>query len=76
MADFEHVYDKPPPGRGRRLDHPPGLGAYTEVEHQTWDDALRAPDEDPAGPRLRRRSCRGLDALDLNTAAASPTSPG
>ncbi len=65
MADFEHVYDKPPPGAAADWTIPQGWDDYTDVEHQTWVTLYERQMQVLPG-----RACdpflRGLDALDLH----------
>jgi phenylalanine-4-hydroxylase len=65
MADFEHVFDKPPEGAAADWTIPQGWDAYTDVEHRTWD-TLYARQMEILPGRASDAFLRGLDALSLN----------
>lgn len=66
MSDFEHVFDKPPEGAAEDWTIPQDWGAYTDVEHQTWD-TLYARQMKILPGRAAEVFFDGLKALDLNT---------
>ena len=65
MADFEHVYDKPPPGAAPDWTIPQGWEDYTDVEHQTWVTLYERQMKILPG-RACDQFMKGLDALDLH----------
>jgi phenylalanine-4-hydroxylase len=66
MADFEHVFDAPPPGAAADWTISQNWRAYTEVEHDTWD-TLYARQMKILPGRASEAFMKGLGALDLNT---------
>ncbi|MFC5371553.1 phenylalanine 4-monooxygenase [Brevundimonas faecalis] len=66
MSDFEHVFEQPPEGAAADWTIPQNWGAYTEVEHETWN-TLYARQMKILPGRACEAYMRGLDALDLNT---------
>ena len=66
MSDFEHVFDKPPEGAAPDWTIPQNWGAYTPVEHETWN-TLYARQMKILPGRAADVFLKGLDALDLNT---------
>ncbi|WP_298128347.1 phenylalanine 4-monooxygenase [Brevundimonas sp.] len=66
MSDFEHVFDAPPEGAAADWTIPQTWGAYTAVEHETWN-TLYARQMKILPGRAADVFLRGLDALDLNT---------
>jgi phenylalanine-4-hydroxylase len=66
MADFEHVFDKPPEGAAADWTISQNWRAYTEVEHDTWD-TLYARQMKILPGRASEAFMKGLQALDLNT---------
>jgi len=65
MADFEHVYDKPPPGAAADWTIPQAWEDYTPVEHQTWLTLYERQMKVLPG-RACDQFMKGLDALDLH----------
>ncbi|HEY1071625.1 phenylalanine 4-monooxygenase [Brevundimonas sp.] len=65
MSDFEHVFETPPEGAAADWTIPQNWGAYTDVEHQTWN-TLYARQMKILPGRACKAYMRGLDALDLN----------
>ena len=65
MADFEHVYDKPPPGAAADWTIPQAWEDYTAVEHQTWVTLYERQMKILPG-RACDQFLKGLDALDLH----------
>ncbi|MBU1324062.1 MAG: phenylalanine 4-monooxygenase [Alphaproteobacteria bacterium] len=66
MSDFEHVFDRPPEGAAEDWTIPQNWGAYTLVEHETWN-TLYARQMKILPGRAADVFLKGLDALDLNT---------
>jgi phenylalanine-4-hydroxylase len=66
MSDFEHVHETPPEGAAEDWTIPQNWGAYTEVEHDTWN-TLYARQMKILPGRAADAFMKGLDALDLNT---------
>lgn len=66
MSDFEHVFDRPPEGAAEDWTIPQNWGAYTPVEHETWN-TLYARQMKILPGRAADVFLKGLDALDLNT---------
>jgi phenylalanine-4-hydroxylase len=66
MSDFEHVFDAPPEGAAADWTIPQTWGAYTAVEHGTWN-TLYARQMKILPGRAADVFLNGLDALDLNT---------
>ncbi|MEG1029201.1 MAG: phenylalanine 4-monooxygenase, partial [Brevundimonas sp.] len=65
MSDFEHVFEAPPEGAAADWTIPQNWGAYTDVEHETWN-TLYARQMKILPGRACEAYMRGLDALDLN----------
>lgn len=65
MADFEHVYDKPPPGAAADWTIPQAWEDYTPVEHQTWVTLYERQMQILPG-RACDQFMKGLDSLDLH----------
>ena len=65
MADFEHVFDSPPPGAAADWTIPQGWENYTDVEHQTWVTLYERQMGILPG-RASDQFMRGLDVLDLH----------
>jgi len=65
MADFEHVFDAPPPGAAADWTIPQGWDAYTAAEHQTWVTLYERQMKILPGFACDQ-FMRGLDALDLH----------
>jgi phenylalanine-4-hydroxylase len=65
MADFDHVFDKPPPGAAADWTIPQGWDDYTDAEHRTWVTLYERQMKILPG-----KACdpfmKGLDALDLH----------
>jgi phenylalanine-4-hydroxylase len=66
MSDFEHVFETPPEGAAEDWTIPQNWGAYTPVEHETWN-TLYARQMKILPGRAADVFLKGLDALDLNT---------
>ncbi len=66
MSDFEHVFEAPPEGAAADWTIPQNWGAYTPVEHETWN-TLYARQMKILPGRASEAFLKGLDALDLNT---------
>ncbi|HYE42123.1 MAG TPA: phenylalanine 4-monooxygenase [Caulobacteraceae bacterium] len=65
MADFEHVFDSPPPGAAADWTIPQGWENYTDVEHRTWVTLYERQMAILPG-RASDQFMRGLDVLDLH----------
>jgi phenylalanine-4-hydroxylase len=65
MADFEHVFDAPPPGAAADWTIPQGWDAYTAEEHQTWVTLYEQQMKILPGLACDQ-FIKGLDALDLH----------
>jgi phenylalanine-4-hydroxylase len=66
MADFEHVFDAPPPGAAPDWTISQNWRAYTEQEHATWD-ILYARQMQILSDRACRAFLQGTRALDLGS---------
>ncbi|AQR62515.1 phenylalanine 4-monooxygenase [Brevundimonas sp. LM2] len=66
MADFEHVFERPPEGAAADWTISQNWRAYTQVEHDTWD-TLYARQMEILPGRAAEPFLKGLKALDLNT---------
>ncbi len=65
MADFEHVFDSPPPGAAADWTIPQDWQAYTAAEHQTWVTLYERQMKILPGLACDA-FMKGLDALDLH----------
>ena len=65
MADFEHVFDSPPPGAAADWTIPQDWQAYTAAEHQTWVTLYERQMKILPGLACDQ-FMKGLDALDLH----------
>ena len=65
MADFEHVFDSPPPGAAADWTIPQDWQAYTPAEHQTWVTLYERQMKILPGLACDQ-FMKGLDALDLH----------